>query len=238
MKHNEHPIFRQIIERINAGIESGEYARGDVIPSEPELCRQFDTTRMTVRRAIDALVNEGKLYRVQGKGTFVSQFELDKTYQKQGFTSNMLSLGLHPSSEVLFAGECDAKPEVRAHLELEPDEPLYCLTRVRLANDEPIAIERIWLSANRFPKLPEFDFSKESLYEVLHREFGLDLMNGYSKQRINALTISGADAETLFGAKKGVALRIRNVDYDKMHHPFAATDAYYHGGRYTLDIVI
>lgn len=238
MKSNEHPIFRQIIERINAGIESGEFARGDVIPSEPELCRQFDTTRMTVRRAIDALVNDGKLYRVQGKGTFVSQFELDKTYQKQGFTSNMLSLGLHPSSTVLYAGECEAPEVIRNHLELEPTEPMFCLTRIRMADLEPIAIERIWLSLKRFPRLPEFDFSKESLYDVLHREFSLDLMNGYSKQRINAVTVTGEDAQALFGAKKGVALRIRNVDYDKTHRPFAATDAVYHGTRYTLDIVI
>jgi len=73
---------------------------------------------------------------------------------------------------------------------------------------------------------------------VLHREFSLDLMNGYSKQRINAVTVTGEDAQALFGAKKGVALRIRNVDYDKTHRPFAATDAVYHGTRYTLDIVI
>ena len=238
MKNNDHPIFRQIIERINAGIESGEYARGDVIPSEPELCRQFDTTRMTVRRAIDALVNEGKLYRVQGKGTFVSQFELDKTYQKQGFTSNMRSLGLHPSSKVLFSGECVAPKEVLAHLEMDANEPIYCLIRVRMADMEPIAVEYIWLSLKRFPRLPEFDFSTESLYEVLHREYGLDFINGYSKQRVNATTITGENAQTLFGAKKGVALRIRNVDYDKAHRPFAATDALYHGAKYTLDFVI
>ena len=238
MKNNDHPIFRQIIERINAGIESGEYAHGDVIPSEPELCRQFDTTRMTVRRAIDALVNEGKLYRVQGKGTFVSQFELDKTYQKQGFSSNMRSLGLHPSSKVLFSGECVAPKEVLAHLEMEADEPIFCLIRIRMADMEPIAVEYIWLSLKRFPRLPEFDFSTESLYEVLHREYGVDLINGYSKQRVNATTITGENAETLFSAKKGVALRIRNVDYDKAHRPFAATDALYHGGKYTLDFVI
>ena len=132
MKSTEQPIFRQIIERINTGIDSGEFARGDAIPSEPELCRQFSTTRMTVRRAIDALVSEGKLFRVQGKGTFVSHFELDKTYQKQGFTSNMLSLGVHPSSEVILAEECEADEEVRASLEMAKDEPIFCLKRIRM----------------------------------------------------------------------------------------------------------
>ena len=202
LKSNEQPIFRQIIERINAGIDSGEFARGDAIPSEPELCRQFSTTRMTVRRAIDALVNEGKLFRVQGKGTFVSHFELDKTYQKQGFTSNMLSLGVHPSSEVILAGECEADEGVRSSLEMSAEEPIFCLKRIRMADDSPIAIERVWISLKRFPRLPEFDFSQSSLYEVLHQEFGLDLSNGYSRQRINAVSVSGEDAEALFHAKK------------------------------------
>ncbi len=238
MKSKGQPIFRQIIERINAGIESGEFARGTAIPSEPELCRQFSTTRMTVRRAIDALVGEGKLFRVQGKGTFVSHFELDKTYQKQGFTSNMLSLGVQPSSAVLLAQECEGDDEVRRSLEMAPDDPLFCLKRVRMANDAPIAIERVWISLKRFPRLPEFDFSQRSLYEVLHQEFGLDLAQSYSRQRVNALSVSGEDATALFHAKRGVALRIRNVDYDKAHRPFIMADTLYHSGKYTLDIVI
>jgi GntR family transcriptional regulator len=184
MKTNEPPIFRKIIDRINAGIESGEFARGDAIPSEPELCKQFSTTRMTVRRAIDALVNEGKLFRVQGKGTFVSQLDLDKTYQKQGFSSNMRSLGVHPSSYVLLADQCEGNAEVRQSLEMLPDEPIFCLQRIRMADESPIAIERVWISLRRFPRLPEFDFSKRSLYEVLHEEFGLDLTSSYSRQRI------------------------------------------------------
>ena len=210
LKSNEQPIFRQIIDKINAGIDSGVYNSGDAIPSEPELCRMFDTTRMTVRRAIDALVNEGKLFRLQGKGTYVSQLELNKTYQKHGFSSNMISLGMKPSSRVLYAGECEVDPMIRKHLELEVDEPVFCLRRIRYANMEPIAIERIWISLRRFPDLPKHDFSNESLYDVLHREYNVE--TEYSKQRISAVTVDGDDANLLFNAKKGVALRLRNVD--------------------------
>lgn len=238
MSADGHPIFRQIIEWFDQKIENGEFVRGQIVPSEPELCKQFDTTRMTVRRAIDALVNEGKLYRIQGRGTFISQIEINKTYNKQGFTSNIRALGKNPSSTVLFAGESDAVPVIRNHLEVEPSEPLFYLKRVRLANGEPIAIENVWLPLKRFPRLIEFDFSDNSLYEILHREFGLDLTSSYSKQRVSAVTVRGEDAEILFGAKKGVALRIRNVDYDKAQRPFAATDAYYHSEKYTLDILI
>jgi GntR family transcriptional regulator len=238
LSSSELPIFRQIIDRINSGIENGEYSHGHVIPSEPELSREFNTTRMTVRRAIDALVNEGKLYRVQGRGTFVSQIEFDKTYKKLGFSSNMLSLGRKPSSKVLYAGECETVPVIRNHLDLKAGETLFCLTRIRMADMEPIALERVWLSLKRFPRLAEFDYSDQSLYDVLQHEFGLDLTNSYSKQRISAVTVTGDDAQTLFGKKRGVALRIRNVDYDKSYRPFAATDVIYHGARYSLDILI
>jgi len=236
MKSNEQPIFRQIIDSINAGIDSGVYNSGDAIPSEPELCRMFDTTRMTVRRAIDALVNEGKLFRLQGKGTFVSHLELNKTYQKHGFSSNMQSLGLKPSSPVLFAGECAVDAMIRKHLELDPDEPIFCLKRVRYADLEPISIERVWLSHRRFPDLARYDFSNESLYDVLHRDYGVE--TEYSKQRISAVTVEGEDAHLLFDAKKGVALRLRNVDYGKGMKVFAASDSLYHGAKYTLDVVL
>lgn len=233
---NEKPLFRQIIDSINSGIESGVYARGDAIPSEPELCRLFDTTRMTVRRAIDQLVGEGRLFRIQGKGTFVTTLEVDKTYQKHGFSSNMLSLGLHPSSQVIFIGECEANAMIRKHLDLAPDESVFCLKRIRYVDLEPIAIERVWISLQRYPLLLQHDFAQESLYDVLRREYGVEI--GYSKQRINAITIEGEDAQLLFQQKKGVALRIRNVDYAKGMKPIAASDSVYHGGKYTLDVVI
>ncbi len=238
MSENDKPIFRQIIEHINAGIDSGEFARGQTIPSEPELSKQFHTTRMTVRRAIDALESEGILYRVQGKGTFVSQFELNKTSQKQGFTSQMLALGLQPSNKVLFVGEGYAASEIREHLEIEPDEPVFLLKRIRLADQDPIAIETVWLSLRRFPGILKFDFEKESLYEMLFREYSLNLINGYSKRRINAVTVTGEDAMALFGKKKGVALRIRSIDYDKAHRPFAALETLYHSEKYTVDFVV
>ena len=231
LSKNDQPLFKQIIASINEGIESGAYARGSAIPSEPELCRVFDTTRMTVRRAIDALVNEGKLYRVQGKGTFVSHIELQKTYQKHGFTSNMISLGIHPSSKVLSMDDA-----IKTSLEVEPGEPLFCLKRIRMADLEPIAIERVWISLKRFPKLPDYDYSETSLYEVLRVEYGLEA--GYSRQKLNAVMVEGEDAQILFGAKKGVAMRMRNVDYDKNLRPIAAADSIYHGTKYTFDIVI
>ena len=64
------------------------------------------------------------------------------------------------------------------------------------------------------------------------------LLLDFSKQRINAVTIEGEDAQLLFGQKKGVALRIRNVDYGSAIKPIAASDSYYHGSRYPMDIVI
>jgi len=118
----------------------------------------------------------------------------------------------------------------------QPGEPLFCLKRIRMADLEPIAIERVWISLKRFPKLPDYDYSETSLYEVLRVEYGLEA--GYSRQKLNAVMVEGEDAQILFGAKKGVAMRMRNVDYDKNLRPIAAADSIYHGTKYTFDIVI
>ena len=82
-------------------------------------------------------------------------------------------------------------------------------------------------------------------YDSTRQWYAIHTYSGYEekvgdsiRQRINAVSVSGPDAETLFQAKKGVALRIRNVDYDKTHRPFAMADTLYHGGKYTMDVVI
>ena len=87
------------------------------------------------------------------------------------------------------------------------------------------------------PKEPPPGLGRRKLSDICE-EYGLDLASSYSRQRINAVSVSGPDAETLFQTKRGVALRIRNVDYDKTHRPFAMADTLYHGGKYTMDVVI
>ena len=233
---NKAPLFAEIAAMIRANIDSGVYQKGSAIPSEPALAKLFNTTRMTVRRAIDELVGKGLLYRVQGSGTFVSHLDLQKSYQNHGFTGNMLSLGVQPSSRVLTFTECDPPAHVAKSLLLAKNERVFYLKRIRLADLEPIAVEQVWLSAARFARLAGRDFSRCSLYNTLREEYALEA--GYSHQKLNARHVEGEVAEILFGQAGGIALHVRSVDYDHSLTPITANDSFYHGEKYTLDVII
>lgn len=230
------PLFRVIASFIRRGIQDGEYPSGGPVPSETELCAMFDTSRMTARRAIDELVTEGLLYRVQGSGTYVSHIELKKIYRTHGFTHNMQALGVTPSSRILVFEVAEPDGDCVQALQLGADEKIILLKRLRLADLEPMAVETVRISYQKFQKLYGRDFTSASLYDALRDEYGLEA--GYSRQRINAHTLTGADAVLLFGRKSGVALHVRNIDYDKNQIPIAYADSYYHGTKYTLDVII
>ena len=230
------PLFQEIENSVLKNIENGVFAKGTAIPSEPELAREFGTTRMTVRRAIDELVAKGMLYRVQGKGTFVSHLDLQKMYRNHGFTNNMQSLGYEPASVVLDFSLCRPPPEVAESLQLSAGENVFYLRRIRMADFEAVAVEQVWFSEMRFPKLADYNFEENSLYDVLRSEYNLEA--GYSHQKINTAEISGEVAEILFSQKSGTALHIQSVDYDHTLQPITVNSSYYHGRKYTLEVII
>jgi GntR family transcriptional regulator len=144
------------------------------IPSERELMSTYDVSRATVRKAIDSLVSDGLLTRIQGKGTFVARPRLESRLHLASFSQDMRRRGLTPSTVVL-AIQADRPPaEAAASLALGPDDLAWRLERVRLADGRPIALENGWYPHALLPDLDRRDLSG-SLYEVLERGFGLGI---------------------------------------------------------------
>ena len=175
MSENSVPKFQEIVNYIKNNIDNKIYEKGCILPSEKEFCNQFGTSRMTVRRAIDELVQSGWLYRVHGRGTFVSHFELQKSYLLHGFTENMIRLGCRPSSRVLAFELKEPEAYIAEQLKSLPTEKVYFLYRVRLVDHEPIALEKAYLPENRFPGLPKYSFQENSLYGVLRRYYDAEI---------------------------------------------------------------
>jgi GntR family transcriptional regulator len=142
------------------------------IPSERDLMASYDVSRATVRRAIDTLVADGLLHRIQGKGTFVARPRLESRLHLASFSQDMRRRGLTPST-VLLGIEPDLPPsDVAATLELDHDQRAWRLDRVRLADGQPIALENGWYPLALLPGLDRRDLSG-SLYEVLDRDYDL-----------------------------------------------------------------
>jgi GntR family transcriptional regulator len=127
------------------------------IPSERELMTTYNVSRATVRRAIESLVADGLLHRIHGKGTFVSRPRLESRLHLASFSQDMRRRGLTPST-VLLGIDADVPPaEVRTALELGPEALAWRLARIRLADDQPIALENGWYPCSVLPDLDRRD---------------------------------------------------------------------------------
>lgn len=145
------PKYYRIKQRLLAMTEALQ--PGAAVPAERVLAEQFDTSRTTVRQALQELVGEGRLDRIQGKGTFVAQPKLYRTLQLTSHTEDMRAQGLSPASQVLDVGEVPADERLAGLLGVAAGEKVLRIERLRLASGEPMAIETTHLSARRFPGL-------------------------------------------------------------------------------------
>jgi GntR family transcriptional regulator len=136
------PKYYQLKEIIRGRIESEELGEGQLIPSERELCESYGISRMTARQAVMELVNEGVLYREQGKGTFVAGKKVQQEAERlTSFTEDMRERGMEASSVVLEVEVEPAGPVVARFLRVEEGERIIRLKRLRNADGEPMALE-------------------------------------------------------------------------------------------------
>ncbi len=205
---------------------------GERLPSERELASRHGVARMTVRGAIDQLVRDGRVHRVQGQGTFVSEPRIAQSASLTSFSEDMAARGMVPSSIVLAQEVVPSVSAVALALELPEGEPIVRIERIRQGDGDPIALERSHLPARRFRGLDQVPLSDRSLYQVLHDEFGCEL--GTSEQRIAAVALSDAEAHLLHTASDTPALRIERVTRDTERSPVEFVRSVYRGDRFEL----
>ncbi|MGE5398700.1 MAG: GntR family transcriptional regulator, partial [Chitinophagales bacterium] len=168
------PLYVQLREIIRKKIEGGSWAIGEQIPGEHDLVNQYGVARATVRQAIMDLVNEGLLYRKQGKGTFVCRARRQDTIEPLvSFTAEMTARGLTPGAVVLQIGDAQSLPENVAYVMGIKTNILY-LERLRTANNITIAMEYSYLRKDHVKGLTEEDLSA-SLYQLLVYKLNVDI---------------------------------------------------------------
>lgn len=167
------PLYVQLKQTLRDEILAQRLLPHQQLPSERVLCARFHVSRMTVRQALVDLAREGMIFSRAGKGTFVSAPKIDQQLKTlTGFSQEMIRLGKKTSSRVLEATVRRAGDEIAAALHIEPSSEVVLLSRVRLADGIPLAIEIVHLPHACCPDLLRHDFSAESLYDVLERDYG------------------------------------------------------------------
>ncbi len=173
------------------------------VPSERELAARYGLSRMTARQAVEHLVSEGRLYRVQGKGTFVSRPKIDIPLRLTSFTEDMRARGMAPGSQDLGRRSAPATAALARELNVEVGAPVYVIERLRTADGVPMALERSHIPAHLAPDLLDRPLENRSLYELLASSYGLALDRG--EQVIEAGIADAGDAG-LLGLAPGSAV--------------------------------
>lgn len=171
------PVYYQIAQQIKQYIQQESLQSGALIPSERELCEVFDVSRMTVRQAIDQLVNEDILERQRGRGTFVAAPKISQSLTAlTSFTVDTITRGMVPSSKVLSCGVMMPPPQVAEMLRLDPGDKIIQVARVRYGDGEPHAYECSSLLYEMAKPLLDVDLTNRSLYRTLSEDCGLRLV--------------------------------------------------------------
>lgn len=185
-------LKHKIIEKIN----NEEYKVGDLIPSERELMEKLQVSRITVRKAIDDLVNEGYLYRIQGKGTYVKSDEISHDlFSIISCTEDIRNRGMTPSTRVISAEVLPADKRRARSMQLADGELILRLERVYFANNVPINYTITYLPLSLFPNLDKHNFSTESLYSILENEYGVKIT--HAKRTLEAVLAHEQTSEYL-----------------------------------------
>ena len=189
------PFYMQLREIVRYKIETGEYAPCTALPSENELADTFSTTRQTVRNAIDALVNEGLLRRVAGKGVYVLGKKIQRDLEiLQGFTQTMLDRNVTPSIKVVKKTVRKAGEKYALMFGISPEDDIFYIKRLCCADNEPVSLEEIYIPRNLIPKIGGIDLSVFSIYEV-YALYGIHLERAY--QTIDLVHLEQNDARML-----------------------------------------
>lgn len=229
------PLYAQLKEAIIAAIAEDRLAPGDQLPSHHALCREYDTSYMTVRRAITELTNEGIIYTIHGKGSYVAEpKEKAEAGPLVSFTEDMATRGLQAANYILTAEIIDASTIMARTLQVEMGAPLVHLVRLRLANTMPIAIQKAFLPHQRCLGLLDHDLEKGSLYATLRNEYGLHLEA--SSGAVGATLATAEEAELLQLELPAALLTAEQITYLDTGDPIEFVRTVYRGDRYQMPL--
>jgi GntR family transcriptional regulator len=223
------PLYLRLKKTIEDAVQRGIIGPGDALPSERDIALKADISRVTVRKAVQDLVKGGVLIQRHGSGTFVAP-RMDRVEQSlsrlTSFTEDMARRGMTVRSEWLDRGVYPPSPDEMMVLGLSAKELVARVSRLRIADDTPLAIERASLST---AVLPDPEAVTTSLYMALEKTGNRP---SRAVQRISAANLGEADARLLDVPAGSASLRIERISYLATGRVIEFTRSIYRGDAY------
>ena len=226
------PLYIQFSDKIRSMILNNEYQYGQMIAPERELESVYGIDRKTVRKGLNVLVEEGLLIRKVGKGTFVSSPDISYSMMNvSGFSSLLERQGIHSTSKVISVSEEVAGYGLAKAMKVQRSTKLWKMVRLRMAEEEPIALEMTYLRRELIPDFQKIDFEVYSLYDVLTQ-------NGHApakvEERIDAVELGSAEAKYLNKTEGEMVFLVTDVTEDKDGMVIEFNKAYTNSSRIKL----
>ena len=220
------PLYQQLQRSLRDAIERRVLGPDDALPAERDLATDLDVSRITVRKAIDGLVEEGLLVRRQGSGTFVSN-RVEKNFSKlTSFSEDMRARGRKPRSVWLNRAAGTVTPEESLPLRSSPGTPVYRFNRIRYADEVPMALEYATVLAFC---LPSIDAVESSLYEALERTGNRPVR---ALQRLRAVLFTAEQAKLLKAKEHDAGLLVERLGFLKDGRAVEFSQSFYRGDIY------
>jgi len=237
-KRSATPYYQQLADLLRAEIRTNQPPSSGIytLSSENELAGQHGITRATVRHALDVLEQEGRIYRVKGKGAFAATRRLVPSPGRLVSTTELMAeRGLDLSTWFISLIHMPAPVPIAAALEMAPDEKVYELKRLQVVDDIPLSLQTAYLPVRLCPRLEDNDLT-ESLYQLLEIRYDLRLWTGQETLRARAATES--DARLLQVRIGTPVLYSIRVSYAVTGIPVEYMEAIWCGDRYDYKVTL
>ncbi|WCL54073.1 MULTISPECIES: GntR family transcriptional regulator [Kordiimonadales] len=220
------PLYQQLQRAIRKAIEESALSPSDALPPERDIATEYDVSRITVRKALDGLVQDGLLARRQGAGTFVTAHLEKRLTRISSFSEDLAARGWVARSKVLERIKGTVTPEESLSLSLAPGEGVFRFRRIRYADDAPMAIETAVVPAFCLNSIEDV---QGSLYDALERTGNRPVR---ALQRIKAVAFSETNARLLGITPGAPGLLLERRGFNAEGRAVEITQSYYRGDAY------
>jgi GntR family transcriptional regulator len=230
------PYYIQLMNVLRDKIQRGDWAPGDQIPGEQDLCELYGISRTVVRQALQELELEGVINRRKGKGTFVSLPKINEGLVQKltGFYQDMMEKGLKPTTKVLHQNVIPAGDKVSQFLGVNPNEIVIDILRLRFVNEEPIQLVTTYIPFELCPALASVDLTNRSLYEYLEKEAGIFIFRG--RRYIEAVLANDTEASLLNIERGSPLLMLDSISFTEDGRPIEYYHALHRGDRSRFEV--
>jgi GntR family transcriptional regulator len=233
------PLWSKVKSSLTALIRDDGLKEHDRLPSEADLCRIFGVSRSVVREALSQMVNDGLIYRLQGKGAFVRgrREEQDFVGSTVGFSGELAEQHRHVSRLIIRQEVVAAPaPRIRRMLQLDSGQPVVAIDRVLSVDGIPRAIVRWCMVETMVPGLETLSLDNRSLYDTIARQYGVRLLR--AERWIEALSLCAEDAALLEVEPGKAALYVESVAAGAENLPIEYYTAVYLTDHSRLHILV